>query len=146
MRKIYRIVGELEQLFPGRRFTPDGHLVGSIGEVLAQHMYDLKLFTASHETHDAESRSGVLVQIKATQVKSVALSSEPSHLLVLKLEKTGHVHEVYNGPGALAWNAAGKMQKTGQRPISLAKLSRLMKQVAEGQRLPIVRKVDEGSG
>jgi hypothetical protein len=29
----YEIVSELENLFPGRRFTPDGHLVGSPGEV-----------------------------------------------------------------------------------------------------------------
>jgi hypothetical protein len=33
---IYRAVGELETAYPGRKFTPDGHLVGSIGEVIAQ--------------------------------------------------------------------------------------------------------------
>ncbi|WP_155253486.1 DUF6998 domain-containing protein [Bradyrhizobium japonicum] len=32
---IYRAVAELEALYPGRKFTPDGHLVGSIGEVIA---------------------------------------------------------------------------------------------------------------
>jgi len=32
IRQIYAIVDELERLYPGRRFTPDGHLVGSIGE------------------------------------------------------------------------------------------------------------------
>ena len=32
---IYRAVEELEALYPGRKFTPDGHLVGSIGEVVA---------------------------------------------------------------------------------------------------------------
>jgi hypothetical protein len=26
---LYRIVEELETMFPGRHFTPDGHLVGS---------------------------------------------------------------------------------------------------------------------
>ncbi len=30
---IYRAVRELEANYPGRKFTPDGHLVGSIGEV-----------------------------------------------------------------------------------------------------------------
>jgi len=34
-QELYSIVDRLEELFPGRRFTPDGHLVGSIGEVLA---------------------------------------------------------------------------------------------------------------
>jgi len=33
--KIYEAVEELRQEFPGRPFTPDGHLVGSIGEVIA---------------------------------------------------------------------------------------------------------------
>ena len=33
--KLYDLVGQLEHLFPSRSFTLDGHLVGSIGEVLA---------------------------------------------------------------------------------------------------------------
>jgi len=33
--RLYEIVSELEALFPGRHFTPDGHLVGSLGEVMA---------------------------------------------------------------------------------------------------------------
>ena len=33
---IYRAVAALEQLYPGRKFTPDGHLVGSIGEVIVR--------------------------------------------------------------------------------------------------------------
>jgi hypothetical protein len=32
---IYRAVVRLEELYPGWKFTPDGHLVGSIGEVIA---------------------------------------------------------------------------------------------------------------
>jgi hypothetical protein len=28
---IYKAVEELEEAYPGRKFTPDGHLVGSIG-------------------------------------------------------------------------------------------------------------------
>jgi hypothetical protein len=31
--KIYEAVAELESQYPGRKFTPDGHMVGSIGEV-----------------------------------------------------------------------------------------------------------------
>jgi hypothetical protein len=32
---IYRAVAELEATYPLRKFTPDGHVVGSIGEVIA---------------------------------------------------------------------------------------------------------------
>ncbi|MPM11547.1 hypothetical protein SDC9_57893 [bioreactor metagenome] len=29
IRAIYKISNELENMFPGRHFTPDGHMVGS---------------------------------------------------------------------------------------------------------------------
>ncbi len=80
--ELYQIVGHLESYFPGRRFTPDGHLVGSLGEVLAAYHYDLELLPASTETHDAVARDGTMVQIKATQGRSVGIRSEPQHLLV----------------------------------------------------------------
>jgi hypothetical protein len=41
---IYRAVAELEKLYPGRKFTPDGHLVGSIGEVIAAEHFGLTLY------------------------------------------------------------------------------------------------------
>lgn len=47
IKEIYKIVEELESLFSGRHFTPDGHMVGSIGEVLAAHHYSLELYPAS---------------------------------------------------------------------------------------------------
>ncbi len=77
---LYKILRELEDLFPGRHFTPDGHLVGSIGEVLAEHEYNLELLPASAETHDAVSLCGRMVQIMATQGKSVDIRAEPEHL------------------------------------------------------------------
>ena len=58
---MYEIVNELEQHFPGRHFTLDGHIVGSLGEVLAEYRYDLELFTASAERHDAKTKDGRLV-------------------------------------------------------------------------------------
>ena len=132
---LYALVGKLEQLFPSRRFTPDGHLIGSIGEVVAAHRYNLQLLPASAECHDATSESGIRVQIKATQVRSVGLRAEPEHLLVLKISKHGHTSEAFNGPGFLAWRAAGRMQKNGQRPISISKLQELMQEVPADARI-----------
>ena len=40
---IYRAVAELEALYPERKFTPDGHLMGSIGEVVAAEALGLTL-------------------------------------------------------------------------------------------------------
>ncbi len=137
VEELYRVVGELGQLFPGRSFTPDGHLVGSIGEVLAEYMYELTLLSASSETHDARSKSGVNVQIKATQGNRVALSSCPEHLIVLLLDTRGKAVEVYNGPGNVVFVQCGKRQKNGQSPISLSKLKQLMLDVPQSMRLPV---------
>lgn len=135
VKDLYRIVAEFERLFPGRRFTPDGHLVGSIGEVFAAHRYGLSLFSGSTEVHDAQAPNGVPVQVKATQGKSVALRAEPKHLLVLFLAPTGEVTEVFNGPGSVVWAACGPMQRNGQRAIGLSKLKALMATVPSSARL-----------
>jgi hypothetical protein len=132
--RLYEIVAELELLYPGRKFTPDGHLVGSIGEVIAAHDYDLILLEASAKTHDAQ-KGGKQIQIKATQGKSVAMYGEPEHLIVLKILKDGKTEEIYNGPGKLPWENAGKLQKNGQKSISLSRLLALMKNVPEHQRV-----------
>ena len=55
----------------GRKFTPDGHLMGSLGEAMAVYMYDLVLADPSVETHDARTKDGgIQVQIKFTAGKS----------------------------------------------------------------------------
>lgn len=135
IKTLYRVSQELEELFPGRHYTPDGHMIGSIGEALAACCYGLTLFDASAETHDAKAPDGRLVQIKATQIDRVALSSEPNWLLVLQIHPDGTFSEVYNGPGELAWAHCWEKQKNGQRPISLAKLRSLQVKVPEADRL-----------
>ncbi|WP_324698540.1 DUF6998 domain-containing protein [Novosphingobium sp. RL4] len=50
---LYGSAEPLETLFPGRKFTLDGHLVGSIGEVIAAYMFVLTLNPASTMAHDA---------------------------------------------------------------------------------------------
>lgn len=137
---LYEIVEELERLFPGRSFTPDGHLVGSLGECLAADAFGLTLNPASTEGYDAVSADGRKVEIKATQRTSVSLSTTDhvvAHvLLVLQLKRDGSSTVVYNGPAAPVWAVAGKPQKTGQRHISLSKLRSLDEGVAPRDRLP----------
>lgn len=126
IKELYKITNELERSYPGRRFTIDGHLVGSIGEVIVAECYGLTLLPNSTQTHDAVSKGENYIQIKATQVNSISISSEPDYLIVIKLFSDGSWEEVYNGPGKPAWNNAGKMKKNGQRSISLNKLRSLM--------------------
>ena len=129
IKELYKITNELESSYPGRKFTIDGHLVGSIGELIVAEHYGLELLPNSTETHDAVSSAGEYVQIKATQINRISISSEPDYLIVIKLFSDGSWEEVYNGPGKPVWDNAGKMQKNGQRPISLSKLRCLMNSV-----------------
>lgn len=140
LRQLYDVVLRLEQMFPGRPFTPDGHMVGSLGEALAAYHYGLELLPPSTQTHDAK-RDGLLVQVKATQGSRIALRSEPRHLLVLKLEKDGSFEEVYNGPGHGVWLLVSNRPRpsNGQYQIGLSMLRNLMKATPQDERLPRVR-------
>ncbi|WP_417839060.1 DUF6998 domain-containing protein [Tritonibacter scottomollicae] len=55
---LYTAADGLKRIFPGRKFTLDGHLVGRIGEVVAACMFDLSLNPASTHGHDARARDG----------------------------------------------------------------------------------------
>ncbi|MBY6204145.1 DUF6998 domain-containing protein [Halomonas denitrificans] len=137
---LYDASEGLEQMFLGRKFTLDGHLVGSVGEVVAAYIFDLDLFTASTLGHDAKSRDGRNVEVKLTQRTSVGIRHKPEHLIALHRAKGGPVRVVYNGPGAFAWENAGRMQSNGQRSISLSQLESLDREVPHELRLQTVRK------
>jgi hypothetical protein len=135
LETLYQQTDRLEALFPGRKFTLDGHLVGSIGEVLGAYMFDLELHRGSNKVHDAQTRSGGNVEIKLTQGDTIAIRHPPEHLLVFQRKKESKLSVVFNGPGKLAWDNAGKMQSNGQRPISLQKLHKLNQSLDPDTRL-----------
>ena len=147
IRDLYAIVSKLEFIFPGRHFTPDGHLVGSIGEALASTYYGVELCRASTEGHDGV-REGRKVEVKATQGERIALSSCPGHLLVFKLNEDGSFDECVNGPGHLAWALVAKRKSTknGQHQVSLAALKRVMAtEVTAAQMIEPVRELPAGT-
>ena len=112
----------------GRPFSPDGHLVGSLGEVLAADLLDLTLMPPSNDGYDAVDSQQRKVEIKATTRRSVSLSASGTRaerLVVVVLDRDGNGAIVYDGECEAAWAAAGKPQKNGQRSISLARLGQL---------------------
>lgn len=120
---IYHAVYALERRYPGRKFTPDGHLVGSIGEVIAAEALGLTLYPPSHPGHDATDHRGRNVQIKLTGGSSVALRATCDRLLVMRVFDVGFAEIVYYGDGEPVWQACGGLQTAnGQRSISLSKL------------------------
>ena len=140
IRDLYEITARLESRYPGRHFTLDGHLVGSIGEVYAAERYGLELLPASSKAHDGIAPDKRRVQVKATQRGSVGISERPDFLIVLKIDESGGIDEVYNGPGGPVWDlfANRKRPKNGQYQVSLARLSKLNGGVSEADRIPVL--------
>ena len=137
--ELHAITAELESLYPGRRFTPDGHLVGSLGEVTAADLFDISLRTG----HDAVTTDGRRVEIKATyQNRGVgirATSAENADLLiVLRLPKSPEeeLEIVYNGPYDKVRNVLGRVQSNGASIISLSRLRSLQQSVPSADQVP----------
>ena len=139
IQTMIKTVVELEEAFPGRHFTLDGHLVGSIGEVLAAYYYGIDLYEASEPVHDGEDKTGRKVQIKITQQDNIVISSEPEYLLVLYLRKTGNVYEVYNGPGKEPWDMYPQKDSHNNRHMLVNKLMELDAKVAPEKRIEVVK-------
>lgn len=137
IQKLISIVKELEEDFPGRHFTLDGHLVGSIGEVMEAYYYGIELYAASAVTHDGEI-DGKRVQIKISQQDDIVINHEPEYLIVLYLRKNGDVFEVYNGPGKEPWNSASKRDSHNNRHMRVNKLMELDKQITDELRIDVI--------
>ena len=128
---LLKTTQRLNEMFEGRPFTPDGHLVGSIGEVVAEYIYDLRLQPASTPQVDAHTRDGRSVQIKLTGSKGKAfglrwssqLRTSPAELLIaLKLSNAGFT-EIYNGEFPKDLLEGRSDSSNGQLSIGLNRLS-----------------------
>lgn len=123
--KIYAAVAELEKAYPNRPFTPDGHLIGSIGEVVAREVFGFELYPPSNKGHDARCQTRGDVEVKITAGDSVAFRGDCNHLIVLRVESPEAAELIYDGLGAPALKLAGKVGSNGQRRLAISKLRKL---------------------
>ncbi len=127
IKKIFRSCQRLTELTK-RPFSPDGHLVGSFGEVVAAELLNLTLMPPSNDGYDAIDDQGRRVEIKATTRTSIGLSApgtRAERLVVVVVDGDGDTEVAYDGPRTPAWDAAGKPKKNGQRRISVSTLKKL---------------------
>jgi len=127
IKEIFHSCQRLTELTQ-RPFSPDGHLVGSLGELVAAEALNLTLMPPSTEGFDATDDQGRRVEIKATTGTSVALSAsgtKAERLVVVVIDHEGEPEIAYDGPATPVWDAAGKPQKNGQRRISLSTVKKL---------------------
>ena len=142
IQRLIEIVKELEDDFPGRHFTLDGHLVGSVGEVMASYYYGINLYTASAPAHDGEV-DGKKVQIKITQQEDIVINHEPEYLIALYLNKNGNIYEIYNGPGKGPWDSASKRDSHNNRHMRINKLMELDRSVDKDMRIMTIHTIEK---
>ncbi len=144
IQELNRITSEIETLFPEKSFKMDGILIGNIVEVLTAHAYGITLYRQSEKTHDGEV-DDKKIQIKGTQGKeSIVIREEPEYLLVEYLDKvTGTIQEIYNGPGALAWEHRNYVPSMNFYTIRINKLLELDAQVADEDRIKSIVPVEK---
>ncbi|SCY69790.1 hypothetical protein SAMN02910292_02555 [Lachnospiraceae bacterium XBB2008] len=126
--------------FRGRRFTLDGHLIGSIGEVASALYYDITLVRTNKKTIDGFYLNKT-VQIKTAQQESVSIyfdndGIEPDYLLVLYLNKSGSLYEVYNGPWGIVRKNGNPAGAHGYTQIRINALLELGATVDLDDRIP----------
>jgi hypothetical protein len=109
IQELYATVGRLENMFPGRHFTPDGHLIGSIGEALASYYYGVELHRASFE------RDGSFEEVYNGPGAQVWAHCNPAE------------------------GANNTARKRGQYHVSLFVLKKLMAKVLPAEKLPLCK-------
>lgn len=142
VKDLSNIVNELEADFPGRKFTLDGHLVGSIGEVMAAYYYGIELYRASTERHDGIV-NGREIQVKITQGDRIIMSDEPDYLIVLYLRHDGEIFEIYNGKGNWPWRFASNPTKRNVKHITTSKLMKLDADVLDEDRIKPIHPIEK---
>jgi hypothetical protein len=139
LKMIFDGIDCLQKLYGNKRpFTIDGRLVGDLGEVIAEQEFEIVLDGKMRAGHDAVTRDGRDVQIKATFKDSLTFRTEPILYLGLKLFRDGRHEIIYNGPGHVLTKAFGHRKGFGKELISLPikRLRDLSAEVNDADRVP----------
>jgi len=137
LENIFKGIDQLSSAFPARKFTIDGRLVGDIGEILAELVYDIKLDDVSQPHHDATTTDGKRVQVKATFKKSLTFKTTPELYLGIRINQDGTFEEIFNGPGRLIHNEFSERKGLGEKLLSfpLTRMRLLSEKVADCDRV-----------
>jgi hypothetical protein len=101
-----------------KHFTPDGRMVGDIGEVLAERFFCLRLEKDQKAGYDGilETDNKTKVEIKITRKKAFQFRKITDRVIALSLtEGAEEVEVVFNGPGKLLVEKAPGMKRLAKR-------------------------------
>ena len=145
IRKMFEAQRELQTAFPKRLFTPDGRMIGDIGEAIAEMAYRVTVDAKSRKDWDGkreETCDGCPeVQVRATQGDETYIKKPPEdgRLLVFKIFRDGTWECCYNGGARSVWNsqATRKANERGEKFIKLQALKVLNQTVADAERIAL---------
>ena len=139
VKDMLKIVEKLHKAYPKKKFTLDGRLVGDLGEILVENSYELELYEGQQKHHDGETPDGKKVQIKTTMKDNLTFPVDhiPHYYIGIKVHTDGTFTEIFNGPGAVAWETVKNRAptKTNLHVVSLPALKNANKNVAEIDRI-----------
>lgn len=136
--EIYEIANELGREFNITNCTPDGHLLGAIGQIAAKIAFGLS-FGSGMEEHNctwSDEKRTLDIQVRCTGRGSIAIRKEPEYLIALGISETGKIRLLYNGPGEYVWERI-KHQKQSQKYASKNQLQDAQLEVRPISQIPI---------
>lgn len=143
VKQLLGIVQRLHRAFPHKAFTLDGRLVGDLGEVLVEQVYDLTLLEGLQKHYDAKTPDGKHVQTKATMKANVTFPVDhtPDYYLAVKIHPDGRLEEIFNGPGSIVRELikGRKATKTNLHSISIGALGKVQGDVAATEKISLRR-------
>lgn len=130
IKDLYLSVAKLQVAFPDKPFTPDGRMVGDIGEAIAALKFNVVLDKKLRRHWDGYRVDSLgkkhEVQIKATQKDETYLKKPPyeGDLIVFKIFSSGEWECCYDGKIMRVWNSLARLKpdSTGAKFIKLARL------------------------
>lgn len=132
IKDLYSSIGKLHAAFKERPFTPDGRLVGDIGEAIAHLEFGVIIDRSIKKHWDGywvnSSGSECKVQVRTTQKDSTYLKRPPEEgtFLMFKIKSDGNYDLVYNGSIMRVWDHLSQTQKSKEKMVSLDRLSKLV--------------------
>jgi hypothetical protein len=141
IKKLHDSVSELKRLFGSKMngFTLDGRLVGDIGEVVAEELFQIKLHDMLKHHYDAVTtyEPKLNVQSKATFKESLTYNHAPDYYIGIKLDKEGCFEVIYNGPGKYIQEAYQRRKDIGKVLMSfpIQKLKELSARIDDSERI-----------
>ena len=128
---LLRSTHGLHRLFKDQTFSLDGSLASSIGKVVAEYIYGLRLEPSGATQVNAHTQDGRTVQIKLTGNDSFAFRAsglqsgeQPEMLIALRLTRGGF-EEIYNGAFPERLLEGRVNPANGQLKVQLSKLREL---------------------